>query len=635
MADDIPTAGKDAEFEQLDSLAAEFAEEYRRGQAPSIADYAAQHPALAEEIRDLFPTIVAMEQVKTKRGRTRGGSISLGGARPERLGQFRLIREIGRGGMGIVYEAQEDTLDRRVALKVLPRQSLLAPELLKRFQREAQIVAGLRHPHIVTIFGIGEQEGFHYYVMQLVRGVGLDRIIGQLTPADQTARSYSPPVNPDSEKALDEILHRWFRRDAGYWISAARIGLQAAEALHYAHTQRTVHCDIKPANLLVDPQGNVWITDFGVAKAMQFDRVTRTGDLTGTLQYMAPERFQGRTDPRSDVCSLGLTLYELVTLHPAYFDADQQQLIRHIVECPPVPPRKLDRHIPRDLETILIKATERDPERRYPSAEAMAEDLRRYLNGRPILARRVSPAERMWLWCRRNPVTAGLATAVVFLACLVGAMASMRTDAKTPDSAISTPTNDAAEASSAKPGSTDSSSKRGPGDFSSMEEEPDGPRSRNGRFGPPGPRMGPRPGSGLPPLPPDSDGRRMPHPPGPRPDWMRDDHRGPNDRGLNDPGPPGRQPGDRNHGPPSRDGFGPPPGHDDFGPPTGRDDFGPPGERKPRERQFDSTTTSSSNRSDVKTKGNEPEGSSDRPKTPSSKKSSKDNSSTSSKKDGG
>jgi len=287
----------------LEVLAAEYMERLRQGQAPSISDYAAQHPELAEEIEDLFPTIAATERLKARQARSSGGRASLGAARPERLGDFRLIREIGRGGMGVVFEAEQESLRRRVAVKVLPRQALLDEKHLKRFQAEARIAANLHHTNIVEVFGVGDQDGFHYYVMHYIRGVGLDAVIPLLVKCSRSQETTEPQPNampatiPSSESAIAEAAVRQLLGgeagvlpDSGlYWPSVARIGLQAADALNDAHSQGTLHRDIKPANLLLDPQGTVWLADFGLAKAAQFEDLSLSNDVVGTLRYMAPE----------------------------------------------------------------------------------------------------------------------------------------------------------------------------------------------------------------------------------------------------------------------------------------------------------------------------------------------------------
>ena len=427
----------------LEVLAAEYIERLRQGESPSIEDYAAQHPELAEEIRDLFPTVAVAEGLKARQARLSDGRATLGAARPERLGDFRIIREIGRGGMGVVFEAEQESLRRRVAVKVLPRQVLLDEKNLKRFEREARIAANLHHTNIVEVFGVGEQDGFHYYVMQYIRGVGLDAIIPLLAKLASSHESIeSPPdavpaTNSGPEAAIAEAAVRQLlggeaglrpdgRLDPHYWQSVARIGLQAADALNYSHNQGTLHRDIKPANLLLDTQGTVWLADFGLAKAAQSDAISLSHDIVGTLRYMAPEQFSGRTDHRSDIYSLGLTLYELLALRPAYEEIDQSRLIHRIAQGPSPPsPSTSGLGVPRDLETIILKAISHDVSQRYPSAEAMAEDLRCFLEDRPIHARRVGPVERLGRWCRRNKTLASLTGTTLFLLALVAVVASI------------------------------------------------------------------------------------------------------------------------------------------------------------------------------------------------------------------
>ena len=423
---------RDAERDPIEALAEEFIERHRRGESPTISEYAAKYPQWADEIRELFPTIAAVEHLKVHKEQSGSGRATLGPLKIERLGDFRIIREIGRGGMGIVFEAEQESLGRRVAIKVLPRPSLLDPEHLKRFEREARIAAGLHHTNIVEVFGVGEQEGLHYFVMQCIRGVGLDRIISRLR---QTQRGEATaPIRPCSGRGeedrtapaeCDEIVAH-LADGAKYFQAVAKIGLQVADALQYAHTQGTLHRDIKPANLLVDAHGVVWLSDFGLAKAMQSEGLTQTGHISGTLRYMAPEQFSGQADVKSDVYSLGLTLYELLTLQPAYDDADPSRLMALITQAQPAPapPRKVIPQIPRDLETIVLKAMSHDPAHRYASAEALADDLRCFLEDRPIQARRATPIERLWRWSRRNRAVAALAGTTLLSLLLVAIIAT-------------------------------------------------------------------------------------------------------------------------------------------------------------------------------------------------------------------
>ncbi|HKB41061.1 MAG TPA: protein kinase, partial [Gemmataceae bacterium] len=237
---------------------------------------------------------------------------------------------------------------------------------------------------------------------------------------------FAPPTTPDggesaerSEPSAPTSGLSVRGPEAEYCRGVARIGVQVAEALAYAHRQGILHRDIKPSNLLLDAQGTVWVTDFGLAKAEGTDELTHVGDIVGTIRFMAPERFEGRSLPQSDVYSLGVTLYELLTLRPAFDHTNKAKLIDKVVHEPPLSPRKIDARIPRDLETIVLKCLAKEPAERYPTAEALAEDLRRFLADRPVQARRTSVAERVWRWCRRNRIVAGLAASVVLLLVLV------------------------------------------------------------------------------------------------------------------------------------------------------------------------------------------------------------------------
>jgi serine/threonine protein kinase len=299
-------------------------------------------------------------------------------------GDFRIVREIGRGGMGVVYEAFQESLSRHVAVKLLRE-----PADLARFRREAKAAGRLHHTNIVPVHGVGEHGGRHYYVMQYIVGQGLDQALRTTRAADQSGAG----------PAID-------------YREVARIALQAAEALAYAHDQGIVHRDIKPANILLDERGTVWITDFGLAyDSADTQTLTHTGDLLGTLRYMAPERFAGRGDAGVDIYALGATVYELACGRPAYPEADRAALIHQVLHEDPPPPRQLDPRVPRDLETIVLKAMAREPSHRYAIAAEMAADLRRFLEDRPIRARRVGPWERGVRWCRPNPLAAGLLAA--------------------------------------------------------------------------------------------------------------------------------------------------------------------------------------------------------------------------------
>ena len=388
----------DTGSDPFDEVVEEFVERCRRGDSPSIAEYEQRFPEHARRIRELLPSAAMMEQLKRRIRSSRDSESEWSQSAPDRLGEYRILREIGRGGMGIVYEAVQESLGRHVALKVIPRHSVLDAKRRMRFQREAQAVAKLHHTNIVPIFAVGEHEGVPYYAMQYIRGDGLDHRV-------ESWREGSSP------------------REGAHWRFVARVGVQAADALQYAHDQGILHRDIKPANLLIDEHQVAWITDFGLAKLIGGDDLTNSGDVIGTLRYLAPEALRGQTDHRSDIYSLGLTLYELLTLQPPFGDLSPSELLRCVTEAQPARPRALDRTIPLDLETIVLKATAREPGDRYATAGELADDLRSFLDDRPIRARRTGPIEHLTRWCRRNKMVAAMtsvAAATLLAATVVG-----------------------------------------------------------------------------------------------------------------------------------------------------------------------------------------------------------------------
>ena len=437
----------------IEQLAEEWRERWRRGEKFNEDEYVARYPELAGDIRDLFPAIAMMEELKPAANDVTGvmtvasgirGAEAVAGVPLERLGDFRILREIGRGGMGIVYEAEQESLGRHVALKVLPAEAAQRPIFLERFRREARTAARLHHTNIVPVYGVGEENGSCYYAMQFIQGQPLDVVIEEIKrlrgldtgaeQANQQGRAAAvsvaqslitgrfaeaePAVAPGPTVATPPASNRSDLGDqpeARYYRRVALLGVQAAQALAYAHSQGVLHRDIKPANLLLDDQGTLWITDFGLAKAKDADNLTQVGDIVGTIRYMAPERFEGKSDARSDIHALGVTLYELLALRPAFGGEDRAKLIGEINSDALPPLRPFAPHVPRDLETIVLKAMARDPAARYAGAADMAEDLQRFLDNRPIKARRVAVVERFRRWCRRNPVVAGLTLALFVL----------------------------------------------------------------------------------------------------------------------------------------------------------------------------------------------------------------------------
>jgi serine/threonine protein kinase/tetratricopeptide (TPR) repeat protein len=358
------------------------------------------------------------------------------GEHHEPLGDFRLIREVGRGGMGVVYEAIQLSLGRRVALKVLPLAATMDPRQLQRFRHEAQAAAMLHHPHIVPVYGVGCDRGVHYYAMQLISGRSLAAVIAdeavRLNPPPSPGlagegsgvraavleiQEPSPPTPLPQSRQRGEIAKaptapvaaastRKTRRDKAHYRRIAELVAQAADALEYAHSMGVVHRDVKPANLLLDDAGHLWVTDFGLAKLSTAAELTMSGDLLGTLRYMSPEQAlarHGLVDHRTDVYSLGATLYELLTLRPAVTGEDKAEVLKHIAFEEPMRLRKLDRAIPAELETITLKCLAKEPGERYVTAGELAADLRRFLDDKPIKARRPTVRQRLARWGRRHP----------------------------------------------------------------------------------------------------------------------------------------------------------------------------------------------------------------------------------------
>ena len=372
------------------------------------------------------------------------------------LGDFELIRELGRGGMGIVYEARQASLNRRVALKVLKAGLGLTTEAVTRFRREAAAAAKLHHTNIVPIYATGEDGEYHFYAMELIAGTSLDRTLraakmqreqGELKP--HSAQENSSPSNPvatksattrDPRAATTVAATRSDSQEAkplgssdpgettttlssgsAYFDQVARMFAEVADGLEHAHQQGIIHRDIKPSNLLVSPQERLHLTDFGLARVLEEPGMTVTGEFMGSPRYMSPEQIAaGRAplDHRTDIYSLGATLYEAMTLTPPFQWERRDQIIAQILHKEPKRPRALDRKIPPDLETICLKAMDKDPDRRYQTAGAMAADLDRFVKRFAITARPAGPIRRTVIWARRHPALA-CALTVTLLACTV------------------------------------------------------------------------------------------------------------------------------------------------------------------------------------------------------------------------
>ncbi len=367
---------------QLVLVLDQYMADLKAGQAPTKEALLAAHPDLASQLAQCLPGIEFIHQAATPT--------------PRRLGDFELVGEVGRGGMGVVYEARQVSLNRRVALKVLRFGVVADTEAMERFQREAETVAQLHHTNIVPIFAMGSEHGVAYYAMQFIEGQSLAAV-------QEEARQQLRPHKP---------------------IQVAQWGLQAAEALGHAHDRGVIHRDIKPSNLLLDPDGRIWLTDFGLAKRIDDVALSMTGAVVGTPRYMSPEQASAAKHPvdqRTDIYSLGATLYELATGKPLFDGLTSHDVISQILTTEPRSPRLVRADLPRDLDTILVKCLSKDPRQRYATAKDLADDLRAFTESRPIKARRVRLAERMVRWGkknRRNVMLAGAAAAAasIFIA---------------------------------------------------------------------------------------------------------------------------------------------------------------------------------------------------------------------------
>lgn len=393
---------------------------------------------------------------------------------PKQLDDFRIIREIARGGMGIVYEAIQESLGRLVALKLLPAHSAADSITVKRFELEAQSAASLHHTNIVPVFSVGCSDNTHYYAMQYIAGCSLSSIISELRRSragnleSQKNLRHEDEIEPlernesqtqEAKRLLNSVIGRVFEQpgaespenvvterftasphsplptniadqtpatDVPYakllesgnktkWHAIARIGLQASNALAYSAKQGILHRDVKPSNLLLDESGTIWLTDFGLAKAEGDLDLTRPGDFIGTIRYVPPERFNGIADEQGDLYGLGMTLYELIVLRPAFTARDRRKLLKEIQLSNPPSPRSIDRTVPLDLETIVLKLVAKNPSDRYANGELAAADFLAFLENRPISARRLGYVERAWRWCRMNPGLAAATTAALLL----------------------------------------------------------------------------------------------------------------------------------------------------------------------------------------------------------------------------
>ena len=451
MPDEL-TREADREARRNEILLA-YIEAVEAGLEPDRDRFVVEHPDIRDDFESFLANHREVERLMSPlRGMARGKAHGLGDRPRDRsdgpppgigeLGDFRIVREVGRGGMGVVYEAEQISLRRRVALKVLPFAAAIDPRRLQRFKTEALAAAHVQHEKIVPVHAVGCERGVHYYAMQFIDGQSLAALIaglrrlrdaqnrqlpsapreavaGALTSTEELSIS-TPEMQAAEAAALaaTAISHERSSDRCKYFDRVAGLGRQAALALEHAHQAGIVHRDIKPSNLLLDLRGQLWVTDFGLAQVTGDSGLTITGELLGTLRYASPEQLlarRGIVDHRSDIYSLGATLYELVTLRPPFEQSDRHALIRQITDDDPVPPGALDASVPRELETIVLKTLRKEPADRYTTAQELADDLQRFLDRRPILARRPTTAERLRTWSRRHPFFMRAAAAALFL----------------------------------------------------------------------------------------------------------------------------------------------------------------------------------------------------------------------------
>jgi hypothetical protein len=388
--------------ERLGEILADWIEAAERGETPDRTEWLARHAEFAAELEEFLANRARLQEEAEPLYQAVRTTAALAPSRDDTphplsqestdvlfaagmigrsVGEHDLLEEIGQGGMGLVYRARHRRLQRLVALKMLRADVLPSAGDVQRFRNEAELLAQLDHPHIVPVHDVGEHEGRVYFSMKLIAGSSLDR---------QLARFADDPR------------------------AAARLVAQAARAVHHAHQRGILHRDLKPANILLDAEGQPHVTDFGLAKRVESDgSLTQTGAIVGTPQYMAPEQTSGRkgaVTTATDVYGLGAVLYALLTGRPPFRGETVLETLEQVREREPEPPHRINTKVDRDLETICLKCLQKESPKRYESAQALAEDLERWLKGEPLLARRIGWSGRLWRWCQRKPLLASLVT---------------------------------------------------------------------------------------------------------------------------------------------------------------------------------------------------------------------------------
>jgi serine/threonine protein kinase len=417
-----PTISPDVEI-SLDVVLAAILRQADDGQAPDPVHWQAQYPQFARELAEFF---AAQQQVERWTAPLRAAATPAAETLPvapaaptsagvRSFGDYELLQELGQGGMGVVYRARQKSLNRQLALKMVRAGQFATEADRLRFRHEAEVVAGLDHPHIVSIYEVGEAEEQQFFSMKLIEGGSL---------ADRIVSNPGPAASKEAQRQAAELI------------------VQVARAVHHAHQHGILHRDLKPGNILLDSSGAAHVTDFGLAKRLQelnpkevprgtqaaMPALTQSGAIVGTPGYMAPEQAAGQKGLSTavDTYSLGAILYELLTGRPPFQGPTPLDILLQVLDREPEPLHRLNPQLDRDLETICLKCLEKGPEQRYPSAEALARDLERWLAGEPVQARRAAPWERLLKWSKRRPAAASLvgvsAAAVLALLILSGSL---------------------------------------------------------------------------------------------------------------------------------------------------------------------------------------------------------------------
>jgi serine/threonine protein kinase/WD40 repeat protein len=485
MVDNIP---EDEDFEydgRFDAIVDEVLEQQRAGLKPQLTDFEQRYPDHAQQLREIFSTLLMAERMDNELSHASRKAAELRARSteefPKQIGDFELLYELGRGGMGVVFAARQFSLNRLVAVKVLSRHLAADARFAERFAREARSAAQLQHPNIVSVFSNGSDQGISYYSMQLIEGKNLAEVLdgvrrillkGQSGPEQEGdeylrrllsnagSKSPSPTIRVTSaanaptkflkapstvDQPGGDVVSQSPSKDlapgakdssktkssarssdqsnrakrVAYYKNIAAMARDVAWALEYAHHQGTVHRDIKPSNLILDKNGKVWITDFGLAKLESEQRMTQAGDMLGTLRYVAPEQLDGISAPSCDIYGVGVTLYELAALIPAWTGENHAQLMNRVRTESVVRPRSIEPSIPADLETVILTAMARNPADRYRSARDLGDDLERFCKDEPIRARKPSSLESLIRWSMRNRLTAASILAILFLTAVV------------------------------------------------------------------------------------------------------------------------------------------------------------------------------------------------------------------------